>query len=407
MEWIIEKRRDPSVKDIFTGIKLEYKKQRERSDLVELLSKTDFAILDSVLLDDRQGANYDHLSFVESCLKFNIASSMHFFTHMQTSRRQLAFDYLDNGTTLCKVVYKFVEDLISIHPRWTLEMTEKHLFLESPWYKPYLADLPKLSLGIEYIAFIKNYLFFIKESTKRAIYNFKLTGMSSIARFLPFSDSYFLVQISTGPKILMKVFSRKTRKSILTLNCFGAPSKTPTSSSCQMTTLKRFGKVIVFWNTLTNSFDIYSVLWRRFICSTNLPVTVKGLAYFYVQDQSILIAANNFIHIFDLISNAHEVKAVLKAQCPNMLERKCWWDRSIVLSEEVCFSSAGSHTLAYSKGKTIGMQVMSTKTGTTSFVRLFDQPAGNLLSTSDQQDRVKSRPSLCLLPAERGRSDIP
>lgn len=379
LEWIIEKRKLPAYKDTFMQIKLEYSKQRDSQELKDLLSKTDYAILDSVLLGDKLGSVYDHHSYVESCKQFSVGSSLNLFEHMHTCSSKLSFDYLDRSTVLCKVNYAQQLDQITGESTWMVTYKESQLELNSPWFKPYLADLATYNQGRERVAFINNYILFINQVSKRAVYNLKTSGQSSITRIFstPKLASYFLAEVVSGPRVLVKVFSSKIRKPLLTLNCYGIGSKTPTTSSCQLSEIAGYGKVLVYWNTNLNTFDIYSIRRRRLIGHAPINEEIKGLAQFFCNNNIAIIATGSLIYGFRLDIDI-ELRATLVSICPNMLERKCWWNRSIVLSEEVRFAACGQHVVVYSRGKTIGMQIVSTVTGSTAFVRLFDQPAGSL-----------------------------
>jgi hypothetical protein len=380
LEWVIEKRKLPQFTDFFVAIKLEYSKQRDTDQLKQLLSRTDYAILDSILLGRKSGPLYDHLSYVDTCINFSVASSLKIYSHLHTSNEKLAFDYLENGSVLFKVTFTKPRQNMEASPKlWPVSHKEILLPIDNPWNKPYLMGLSRLEQGREYLAYLNNYMFFINNTTKRAVYNFKFCNSNtSIEKVHGCKevDSYFMATVKAGHKIQLKLFSTKIRKPLLSIDIFNPKTQIPATSTGYMTTITQYGKVLVFWNNLLNTIDIYSVARRRLIGHAPIKTKIEGLAQFFVNRDLAIIATGSLVHVFRLNIDA-SVTAELVNTCPNLLERKCWWNRSIALSEEVRFTACGSNVIIYSQGKTIGMQTVSYK-GDTSFVRLFDQPAGNV-----------------------------
>lgn len=349
--------------------------------MTDLLSKSDFSILDSLLLGDQghlRNTVYEYKNLIDSCLRYTVGSSLNFFDKLQPSKNKLEFSYLENGSVVTKVSYKCKRNDILNQKVWKMKTSEKTIQIESPWYKPYIGDLPRYDMGKEYVTFIGNFVLFISNFSKKGLYNYKLSSSSTIKSIKLDSnnESYFLAEINQGPRTFLKVYSRKTRKQILNLNCFRPGSSINYSNFCQFTNTS-MGKVLFFFNSSTDSFEIYLIKRRSLLCKVPLPVKTKGLRQFFVCGNTVIVNAESSFYVLKLVFEPSPILEFL-FEYPNFLERKCWWDRSRVLAENVNFTRLNQNLIvAYSSGKTIGLQVLHTDCHKSSFVRLYDTPGGS------------------------------
>lgn len=387
MEWVLSQFSEHGLQgEIKEAVGREYFKRKNDEDMKAVMSRTDFVTLDAIFAEyETQSEGCDQrrptISFSQkncspSAIRYLLNSPIDLFTHFEAKADYLGFDYLYNAQIIRKV---FFTQATESSP-YQIKTSESQISLDAGHdIRPYLIGLASLTLGRHRCTYLNSHFQTSNKSSKRLQYDTRFSMINQIAlakRVCSSTEFCCLFMVPHGNRQTIKIVSANSKKVLVQ---FDLPSTlfTKEARSCVQLVQRNNDRLIIFLSREHKVFHVVSILKRRLIGKIDLPQThFTGQNSIYFSGDLLIISSQSSFHVYQWHLGSSEEKVEYLWEVNNLIEKKCWWNRSVVLYEETIMMHLKDDTfLAYSSGSTTGMQVFSVRDRKNRFVRVFDQPS--------------------------------
>ena len=187
-------------------------------------------------------------------------------------------------------------------------------------------------------------------------------------------DSYVCVLTVYRGVARVTVVSLRSRKSLSVMR-----RGTPISSfaaSYSSRYVKISGHRCLLHISHNGNLDVFCLEKRSFVGTCNMPLLSHLVCRAHFHEDHIMISEGLHFGLYRLRVNfgTGVVGWSLVRKYPNLVEKKCWWDRSVVMGEPLVFSQVNRIVVVHSAESAVGHQVICVENGRTASVRTSEAP---------------------------------
>ena len=374
LDWVIENRNNRSHGKRVRVLLDRYFCAKNRITIHRLLSANDIALLDSLHSTPALPA-YDILDRSAGTFCYQFAQPKNSYSKLCYHESRFSFDFLDENSQLLKRMhFRHQRDPRAL--RWTREESEMNMRGDLVrGLKVYHLDLPLVSLGRVSVSFLNNHITLQRMWDKKLCHDLSLSApevVKCVWKCLG-CENFICAQIQKLNSRYILLYSVKSRKIVAKI-----VSKTPNTvyhSSESLRYIKQTNeRYLLCTSSAQHSIDVYSINRRTYMGTYKTRDFINFERAYFFGDTMICNEGSRFtVSRLSIIPKTGSVELRSQFDLPNLIDKSCWWNRSIVTHKQSQYRYiAPALVLVVSLAADKGLQVLDLAAKRTFFVKLFD-----------------------------------